>query len=256
MGVQFKYAFMTGLQLRGIAFAVISVMNLVFIILGMLGALPFAAKITAVSLAGVAISVMMVINIICDVSIIRRMFTAPGAYLYALTPTHRWKTLFASTITMFAKDIVTITTSIIGVTWLSLILAGEFADDVTLRLIWETILANSSDILFGLWFVALFIAGYLLIIMIITFCITARKSIFYQKRAGGLLTALLALATIYVVNIMALALAPFSDVVRWGFMFTVYISRSGLIAYVFLTLTQAAALFYATSKLMERKMNI
>jgi hypothetical protein len=231
-------------------------MNLIFIIFGMLGALPLAAKITAVSLAGVAISVMMVINIICDISIIRRMFTAPGAYLYALTPTLRWKTLFASTITMLAKDIVTITTSIIGVTWLSLILAGEFANDVTLRAIWETIRANSSDILFGLWFVALLIAGYLLIIMIITFCITARKSIFYQKRVGGFLTALLALGTIYVVNIMAFALAPFSDVERWRYVFTIYVGRGGLIAYVFLTLIQAALLFYATSKLMERKMNI
>jgi hypothetical protein len=64
MKAQFKYAFITGLPFRGAAFAFIFVMDAVFIALGSLGLLPFAAKVTAVSLGGVAIAAMMVFDII------------------------------------------------------------------------------------------------------------------------------------------------------------------------------------------------
>ena len=67
MKAHFKYAFRTGLAARGIVFAVIFAMNLVFIILGALGRLPYAAEVTAVSLGGTAIAVMLVFNIIGDI---------------------------------------------------------------------------------------------------------------------------------------------------------------------------------------------
>jgi len=58
MKVQFKYAIRAGLYARGPVFAVIFIMELIFIVLGSLGILPLAAQITAVSLGGTAIAVM------------------------------------------------------------------------------------------------------------------------------------------------------------------------------------------------------
>ena len=254
MKALFKHTFMTGIYARGIVFAVITIMNLVFIILGSLDLLPLAAQITAVSLSGAAISVMMIVNIINDVFIIRRMFVVPGAYLYALTPMPRRKILFVNIISMLTMDIVTLAASTFGVVWLSLGLANNYYP-VT-AVIWDFVQSYPSEILFGLWLAAALIVGYLLLMMIIIFCITVMKSALYQKRAGGVLAALLTLATVYINNLSLFLLAPFGDVTRTGIFFTVQIGRPGVVAYVVLMLVEAAALFVLTSRLMERKLNI
>ena len=124
MKAQFKYAFFAGLHIRGIVFAVIMVMNLAFIIPGLIGVLPQAALITGVSLSGVAIAVMMAVNIVGGISIMRRMYSAPIAYLHALTPGPRWKMLLASVITMIAMDIITMAAAIFCVVLASFNLAG------------------------------------------------------------------------------------------------------------------------------------
>jgi hypothetical protein len=248
MKVQFKYAFKAGLSVRGSVFAVIMLMNLAFIIPGALGILPLAARITAVSLSGSAIAVMMAFNIVGDVSIARRMFTP----LYALTPVPRAKTLLSSVIAMTVMDIVTMTFSIISVVWLSLILAGEGIGS----LVWSVVSANMSEMLFGLWLIALMIAGYLLFLMIILFCIAMRKSVFYQKPAGWLLAVLTGFGVFYLVSVSTLLLAPFGVVSRYWWFFNITLGGAGLIMYILLTLIQAAVLFVLTSRLMERKMNI
>ena len=114
MKAQFKYVLRTGLLLRGGVFAIIFVMDLVFITLGSLGLLPFAAQITAVSLGGLAIAAMMAANIVCDVSIAGCMFSTPEAYMYALAPSPRWKLLLSSVIVMAAMDIITMAIVITG----------------------------------------------------------------------------------------------------------------------------------------------
>ena len=254
MKAQFKYTFLEGLHARCGVFAVIFIMNLVFILLGSLGMLPYAAQIVAVSLGGTAIAVMFIVNIISDVSIIRRMYSAPRGYLYALTPVPRRKTLLASLITMAVMDIVTMAVAIASVVWTSLILAGNYYS--VWGVVRDAISSNTSEVLFGLWYVALLIIGYLLIMIFIMFCITIRKSVFYNKPAGGIMTALLGVATFYIGTLMTFVLAPFGTVYRSGMFFNITIGRAGLIAYVFLILIQAAALFYITSDLMERKLNI
>jgi len=242
---------MAGLQARGPVFAVIFVMNLVFIMLGSLGLLPLAAQITAVALGGVAIAVMMAVNIVGDVAIARRMFAAPGAYLYALTPVPRRKTLLASVITMTVMDLVTLTPVIIGEVWLALNLAGRGISGT----VWNVIRANAS-ILEGFLYIALLIAGYLLFLMVILFCVTARKSILFRKPAGGWLAVLLAVGVLYAVSLTTFIVAPFGAVSRFGLFFTITLGSAGVAAYTLLTLAQAAVLFILTSRLMERKMNI
>jgi hypothetical protein len=252
MKAQFKYAFKSGLTFRGIAFAVIFVMDAVFIALGSLGLLPSAAQITAVSLGGVAISVMMVFDIIGDIAILRRMFSAPEAYLYALTPVPRRKILLASVIVAAVLDIVTMAVVIAAETWLSFILAGV---EVWQNLI-NYISANSSDLLYWLWLVPLLAAGYLLLMMVILFCITAKKSALYRLPASGLLAFLLACACFYVVSLLQLALIPFAAISRYGLVITLNLTRNALPFWVLLTLLEATGLFVITSKLMERKINL
>jgi len=252
MKAQFKYAFKTGLYVRCAAFAVIFVIDAVFIALGSLGLLPFAAKVTAVSLSGVAISVMLVFDIIGDIAIIRRMFTAPEAYLYALTPAPRREILLASVVVTALLDIVTMAVVIGAEVWLSLILAGEEVSQT----VWNVISVNSSDFMYGLWLVPLVAAGYLLIMMVILFCQTAKKSILFKIPASGLLAFLLACACFYVVSLLQLVLLPLSTVERYGLLIILHLGKNALPFYALLTLLEAAALFVITSKLMERKINL
>ena len=254
MKAQFKYAFLSGLHVRGVIFAVIFLMNLVFVTLGALGLLPLAALITGVSLSGVAVGVMSITNIISDIGILRRLFAAPGAYLYALTPSPRWKTLLASVLAILIMDIVSMTVAITGVTWISLILAGNFFDLSSISRYISLI--DLPVILYGIGSVLGVIGGYLLLLMIILTCIVVNRSIFYQKRAGGLLTALFAIGTIYLLSLSSFLLAPFGTIYRDLWYFTIHIGGAGVFAYGILIFIQAAALFAVSANLMERKLNI
>jgi len=252
MKAQFKYAFRTGLTFRGATFAVIFVIDAVFIALGSLGLLPFAAKVTAVSLGGVAISVMLVFDIIGDIAIIRRMFSSPEAYLYALTPAPRREILLASVIVTAILDIVTMAVVITAEVWLSFILAGE----VTWQTVLNYIRTNGSAFLYGLWYVPLLVAGYLLLMMVILFCITAKKSILFRTPASGLLAFILACACFYVISLLQLVLLPFGTVERYGLLIILTLGNNALPFLALLMLLEAAALFVITSKLMERKINL
>ena len=254
MKAQFKYAFLSGLHIRGIVFAVILIINLFFVLLGLLGLLPVPAMIAGVALSGVGISVMTITNIISDIGIIRRLFAAPGAYLHALTPTHRGKTLLASVAAIAVMDVVSMTVVTTGVTWQGLMLAGRYVD------IWRFIqnfhMFDGSYIAFMSGVFLTTIAGYLLVLMFITACITVKRSIFYQKSTGVLLTALCAIGVLYVFSLSNFLLVPFGYVSRDFWFFTINIDGPGTIAYGILTLIQAFALYLVSAKLMERKLNI
>lgn len=252
MKVQFKHAFLAGVYTRGIAFLIIFAVNFAFIALGSLGLLPFPAHITGVALSGVAVSVMFVFNVVSDIAILRRMFVPPGAYVYALIPEPRWKTLFAGVAAITVMDIVTMAVSVGGVVWLSINMAGNVIRD-SVR---DIVRVNASDILFGLWLILFAVAGYLLFLMIILFCVTMKRSVFYQKPAAGLLAVLTGFGLFYIASLLPLLAAPFGAVSRLGTFFMVSLGRTGLVVYTLLILAQAAALFIMTAKLMERKMNI
>ena len=253
MKAQFKYAFITGLYIRGITFAVIFIMDTVFITLGTLGLLPIPALITAVSLGGVAIAAMVTVNIASDVIIARRMFAPVEAYLYLLTPVPRRKMLFAGVITMLVMDFVTTVFVITSEVWMSFNLTGlkEMVGHIVLAF-----RSNPSAVLCVISAALLITAGYLLVIMIILFCVTAKKSIFYKTPASGLLAFLLACACFYCVSLLLLVLAPFGSVQRYGIFIIITLGGSALPFFILLLLLEAAGLFIVTSKLMERRMNI
>jgi hypothetical protein len=254
MKAQFKYAFLAGHQIRGSVFAVIFTMNLVFIVLGSLGLLPFAAHVTAVSLGGVAIAVMMAVNIIGDITIVRRLFYSPEAYLHALTPVPRWKTLLASIVAIISQDIVSMTIVITQQVWLSLNLAG--VHDVVQNFIRNEM--STQELFLTFWLILFVIAGYLLIINLILFCVTAKRSIFFKKPVSGLLTFLFGCACVYIINLLQFILAPFGSIERFNVFFIITLSAdgAGFPVYTLLILLEAIGLFVLTSKLMERRINI
>ena len=252
MKAQFKYAFRAGMSPRMYVFAVIFVMNLAFIVLGMFGVLPLAAQITAVSLSGTAIGVIAVFNIIGDVSIIRRMFSAPGAVFYALTPVPRKKTLLASVITMFVTDFVTMTFSIFSV----VILSFNLASSTTGLNAWEMLRSGTWHWQGILVSAAIVFAGYMFFMMLIIFCKAVRKSVLYNKPVGGLLAFLIGVGIFYLTTVSSLLLAPFGTVTRYYGFFTVEVGILGVGMYALILFVFAAIMFMFTSRLMERKMNI
>ena len=253
MKAQIKYAFRTGLFLRVSAFGLITLMNITFITLGSLGLLPFAAHITAVSLGGTAIAVMLAINIVCNVSIASHMFSAPAAYMFALTPSPRWKLLLSSVISMLAADFVTMGGVIIGEVILSFNLAGN---DIT-NTVWNAFVSmNASAILYSLLMILLMLACYLFFIMVILFGVTLNKSILYKKPVSGLLALISACVCVYIGSLLNLALAPFGSIFTYGMFIVISVGLPGLALSVLLYILQTAALFVITSKLMERKINI
>ena len=248
-----KYTFKADMSGRLIAFAAILVMNLAFIIPGLFGLLPLAAQITAVSLSGTAIGVMSVFNIIGDISIIRSMFFSPGAVLYAITPAPRKKRLCVGLTTMFLTDLITMTVSIVSVVVLALILGNDYVD----RSIWvmarEVFSVQALGVIIT---IAHGIAMYLFVMMLIIFGISLRKSIFYSKRAGGLLAFLVAIGIFYLSTVSGLLVAPFGHVSFFFGFISVTVGYLGMGLYVLLILLFAVALFILTARLLERKINL
>jgi hypothetical protein len=248
--VPFKYALKAGVRTRGTVFAGIFAMNIVFVAISSAGQLPPAALIAAIALCGTGIGAMAVTNIISDISIIARLFSSPGAYLYALSPVPRGKTLLGSALAMMLMDIVTMAAVIPGTVYLSL----RFVSDGLADLVRDTIFSNGFSVF--LWTVSLAAAAYLLIMMSVMFAAALRKSVFYQKRGGLPLTILSVMGIYYLISLSYFLLAPFGAVSRFYWHFTITLDGFGAVLYILLTLAQAAALYVMTSRLMERRVNV
>ena len=247
------YSFRAGASPRLVVFAVILVMNLAFIVPGLLGILPGAALITAVALSGTAIGVMVVFNIIGDIFIGNTIFSSSAAPFYALTPTPRRNTLLASVIAIFVMDFVTMAISITSVIILSINLAGHYTGLSFSQMIPDYLGLNLQ---YALLQIALGIALYFFIAMLIMFCRAFRKSVLYTKPAGGFLAFLVGVGVFYLSTVLTLLLAPFGTVTwLYGFI-TITIGSLGMGMYALLLLIFAAVMFILTSRLIERKMNI
>jgi len=252
MKTQFKYAFLNGLYIRGPAFAVIFMMNFIFILLGSLNLLPFAAHVTAVSLGGIAIAVMFAANIGSDVIMTRRMFTSPDAYLHMLTPVPRRKILLANVLIMAVLDMITLGSVIFAEVWMALNLAGLGIPQLAANLI----SANITFLTHGVWLVLMIIAGYFLALMVIMFCLAAKKSFLFKKPASGFLAFLLGCGCFYIIHLLQLFIAPFSEVQIHGLIIVITaVSGAVFPALLILSFAEAVFLFFITSKLME-KINI
>ena len=252
MKAQFKYAFLAGSSLRYTAFALIVSLELALGIITLTIAPWLGLRIVAVSLGGVAISVMLAMNIVGDIAIIRRMYGAPSGYLHALTPAPRWQILLASVLSMAVIDIVTMSVVIALEAWLSMLLGG--LGDQTLIAVLQ--LADFATVLDALRGVALIVCGYLLSVMLILFTVTLRRSLLYQVPAGRFLAFLIGCAIFYAYSLLQVVFIPFGVVERIGWLITVTVSGWMIPLYILYALLGVTGLFVLTAQLMERKLNI
>jgi len=252
MKALFKYAFLAGVHVRGPVFAVVLIMDVVFIILGS-GTVPFALHILFITFGGIAVAVMLAANIGSDVIMARRIFASSDAYLQALTPVPRWKTLLANIIIMLAADIITMCFAIASIVWITFNFIGNNVWEIFLEM------ARTQDnyLFYTVCGIFMLIAAYILFVMIILFCAAMKKSVFFKIPASGILTFLLACGCFYAVSLLQAVLLPISNVQIFGL--SIILSPHSIAAYpilIVLTFLEAAGLFLITSKLIERKINI
>ncbi|MCL2210577.1 MAG: hypothetical protein FWB95_01500 [Treponema sp.] len=228
-------------------------MDITFIILGSISAVPLALHILFITFGGIAVAVMLAANIGSDLVMARRMFVSADAYLQALTPAPRWKTLLANVITMLAADLITMVFTVASITWISFNFIGGNIWELTI----EMIRAQSDYMFYSICSFFAMIAVYLLVVMIILFCAAMKKSYFFKMPASGILTFLVACGCFYAVSLLQVVLLPISDVQIFGL--TVVLTPFSIAAYpilIVLTFLEAAGLFIITSRLIERKINI
>jgi hypothetical protein len=254
MKAQFKYNLMTGMSARGSVFLGLMLINMVFITLGSAGLLPQAAHIVGVSLCGVGLLLMMCVNLLCDIGIIRRMFSAPEAYTYALAPVHRGKMLFAGLATITLADMFTMGALVVAQVWLALNLAGRGI----WQFMWTTAFdgINAVELLFIVCLPLLVFAGYTLFVTVVVFCVALKNSLLYKMPAGWILAVFAGFGVFWVFSLADLVMIPFGGVQMHGMLINITVVGAGYPIYVALTFLKAAAVFVLTAKLMERRVNI
>ncbi|MCL2136912.1 MAG: hypothetical protein FWH40_07950 [Coriobacteriia bacterium] len=252
MKAQFKYAFRAGLSVRAVVFAVIVLLELaLFFAIKMLNS-NFVLPIIAVTISGIAIGVMVTVNIVSDILVMRRMIATPDAYLIALIPVPRWKTLLANVVAMSVMDVITTTVVILGVITMAFSLTGPLSNEV-----FREMLGSASGGPAALLLSAFFtIASYLSVLTTVLFAVTARSSILYNQQFRTPITVLLALAIRFIISLTPLLLLPFGKLVRFGLLFNITLSNIGSAFYIILLFGEAVLLFSLTAWLMERKINI
>jgi hypothetical protein len=256
MKAQWKYAFMAGWRTRGWVTGISLLMMLVFVLIASAvsaGKLHQAVLIPFMSLGGCAIGAAAIMCVISDTVIIRRMYSAPDAYLFALTPAPSRQKLLANLLTMAVLDVVPLAALITGQVYLSLSFVGGN--------LWQMVMGiaglSARDVLFVVWSALTIFAAYLLFMMLILFCITAAKSFLSNVKASGFLAFLLFLGCLYLFSLCQLLLIPFGEAtVEFGVFINITLAAGAYPAYFILILAYTAGLFALTSKLMERKLNI
>jgi len=83
-----------------------------------------------------------------------------------------------------------------------------------------------------------------------------RKSVFYSKKSGGFLAVLTGAAVFYIASLTPLLVAPFGSISMFLGFITVNVGNLGMGIYTLIQFILAAILFFITSNLMERKLNI
>lgn len=243
-----KHAARISFPQRFTAFAAVVISNLFFLIWTAFDPTNFALHIVAVSVTGCALGALFIIQIISDVAIKRDLFKAPEGYMALLTPVPSWQILLSRTVAIVAADVIGLTIGIIGVTHLALKL-GQVGPRVFSYFNFELIA----------WSVVMFILTYLLIVQAVFFANAMKASVFYRLKSKGFFGLLSALAALYVLSFADFFAAPFGFVASYGLVFNISLEsgfNAGTIIYILISLCKSAALFFTTSYLIERKINL
>ena len=250
---QLKYEIKARGTLRLAALGTVILLNAgMALIFGALGVLGMAGNVLSIVISSVSLAALLLIGLLNDFDAIHRLFVAPAAYLPLLTPVKPWKLLASRTIVNFVQDILFVAVGVLGL-FLQIGMAAGFP---TLRITG----------LFPYWFESItygimFLFDYFFLILTIYFAVALTRTVLAGVRGRTLLAVLAAFGCFYLHNLLNIALYPLNNgtVFQYGPFIAFSInsgSLAGGIASIALAIFRCAALFFATTKLMERKMNV
>lgn len=246
MMTQLKYSLRHGARLRLTMLLLCLAINLGFTLAWQLGARHPAVQIVGVTLSSLSLTAVFVGNIIADVASVRDIFGSPSGYAMMLAPVKGWKILGARVLSILICDTISYAVSIVGVVFQSLLLA-QMRD-----------MGPRMTPYIG-WGILFFVLYYLLIILAICFAEALRTGVLHRLPGRGILSAGLAIAALYVMSFLNLILTPFGAVDRFGLFMQINLDMSvyaGTVLFVIILLAQSAALFAATTRVIERKINL
>jgi len=242
---QFKYSARPYWRQRLFAFAAVVVINVFFGVCGALGPYNFIGGIAAIVLSSLSLCALLVVSIIADFESIRDLFSAPMGYGAFLTPVPRWKILLGRAAPIVVQDVAGLAVGATGMLVQMLILSD----------------INPTVSYIGLspavWSLVAFLLGYSRFVLALFFGCTLSHSVFFPLRGRGFLAFLATVLALYLCSLADLALVPFGAMRQAGVFISISIYGGlGSIVYILLQLVKIAALFCATSYLMERKINL
>ncbi len=250
---QLKYELMARGTLRLAALGAVILINLgLALIFGGLGVWGDAGEAFAITISSLCMLALMLVALLNDVDALQRLFVAPAAYLALLPPVKPWKLLASRTAINFVQDIVFSAVGILGVC-LQVGMYGNFMDfHVSLTpQDWYQAILYGITFIFDYWF----------LILAIYFGVALTRTVLVGLKGRTALGVLSVFACLWLHNVVNIVLYPFSNgtarSISVFLAFTVDIaSIPGGIAMIVLSILKCAALFYATTKLMERKLNV
>jgi len=247
---QFSYSLKTRIPLRLTAGILMIVLNIIFTVCGVTGIYGNAGKITAVTFSSLAFCAWLVVCVLADSEMIKSLFSAPKGYYVFLTPVSSRKILMGRLAAILVWDIPGFIIGVIGIIVQAFLLA---------RIPLSTLINNNKIDSWEVLSIFLMISQLALFFTTIFFMAALTKSIFFSKKARTLSGILGGLLAVYAMSWFDLILIPFASVQRHGILIQISIPSGDYLAtgiFLVLTLLKTAVLFYITSYLMERKINI
>ncbi|MCL1904299.1 MAG: hypothetical protein FWF94_07770 [Oscillospiraceae bacterium] len=247
---QLKHALRHGAVLRYTTFGIVTAVNVVFGALAYFNVLGFAAAVTAVSLSGSGLTVVIIINFVAGAANIKSFIGSPSGYIYALTPMKTSNILFIRIAAIVVQDVLALIISIYGTVWLSFYLA-----DVEHNFLGSTIegMKISSDVALAIVFGLL---AYTFIYTFVVFCIVFKRSILFNKKGKSLLMIPFVPCAFWLLSLLDFIIFPFAIVERWFLFFNVTLYNAlGVVIYATLFIIKTAILYVITSKLIDGRMN-
>ena len=246
---QYSLSLKTRISLRLALLVFMIALNIIFALCGLTGIYGTAGNITAVTLSSLAFCAWLVVCVLADYEIIKSLFSAPKGYHIFLAPVSSRKILFGRLAAILTWDIPGFVIGVVGIMVQTFLLS-----DISFS-VFNGIKNPVGEIM-------LLLAGLLqfILLFLIIFLMTAlTKSIFYSNRVRALLGILGGILIYYIMSWFDLILLPFTTFNRYGLTLSINITSGNYLAmgiYLALLLLKAAILFYITSYLMERKINI
>lgn len=258
MSKQIYYEIRAQGHLRMIALAGTLALNVAMaLIFGYADVLGTAGRILSVVFSGIMCMVALILSVVITNDSFRRLFNAPAAYAIHLTPVPGWKLLGSRLLVSIVQDLLILIVSVVGVVMQSLILANTAVDFSGLR---EIFMLHPEVVSF-IWRGVLVLALGILYLYVLTyFYQTFARTILNNVFARKFLSLIATIVIVYLLSLLDIAMFPLAEsTFNYGAFLHLQFSpfsNGALIAWSAIMIVRIAALFVATSYMLQRRINL